>query len=243
MNYIEKACKELGKTIEKYLIDTKYNFVVIENNHPWLDNDKTPMIYGSQADALNEIAYVVGDKNTTCKIINEWDYLVEYDNNTLDSCLSELIRKYGENDGICTTFFLIEINKAYYYEEKDIWMDVLNIGFGVGNYITILLSDENDDIQYFDSPYILDNEHFYMIVEQLCQCGIEVATESVETKKENTMEETINKIKEISAIADVESQVLKILNNITEKRLEGNDEYCCKEIVEITEKLFKVFEK
>lgn len=242
MNYIEKACKELGKTIEKYLIDTKYNFVVIESNHPWLSSDKTPMIYGSQADALNEIAYVVGDKNTTCKIITEWEYLVEYDNNTLDSCLSELIRKYGENDGICTTFFLGGLNKAYYYEEKDIWMDVLNIGFGVDNYITILLSDENDDCQYFESPYILDNEHFYMIVEQLCQCGIEVATESVETKKENTMEETINKIKEISAIADVESQVLKILNNITEKRLEGNDEYCCKEIVEMTEKLFKIFE-
>lgn len=243
MNYIEKACKELGKTIEKYLIDTKYNFVVIENNHPWLDNEETPMIYGSKAEALNEIVYSIGDENTTCKIINEWDYLVEYDNDTLDSCLSELIRKYGENDGICTTFFLDGLNKAYYYEEKDIWMDVLNIGFGVDNYITILLSDENDDLQYFESPYILDNEHFYMIVKQICQCGTEVATESVETKKENTMEETINKIKEISAIADVESQVLKILNNITEKRLEGNDEYCCKEIVEITEKLFKVFEK
>ena len=242
MNYIEKACKELGKTIEKYLIDTKYNFVVIESNHPWLDNDKTPMIYCSQADALNEIAYVVGDKNTTCKIINEWEYLVEYDNNTLDSCLSKLIRKYGENDGICTTFFLDGLNKAYYNEEKDIWMDVLNIGFGVDNYISILLSDKNDVFQYFERPYILDNEVFYMIVKQLCQCGTEVATESVETKKENTVEKTINKIKEISAIADVESQVLKILNNITEKRLEGNDEYCCKEIVEMTEKLFKIFE-
>ena len=241
MNYIKKACIELGKTIEEYLICTNYNFVVIESGTPWRNHDGTPVIYGTKAEALNEIVYSVGDENTTCKIIKEWDYLVEYDNDTLDSCLSELIRKYGENDGICTTFFLDGLNKAYYNEEVDAWMDVLNIG--VDNYITILVSDENDDLQYFESPYILDNYTFYKIVKQLCQCGTEVATNSVETKKENTMEKTINKIKEVSAIVDVQSQVLKILNNITEKRLEGKDEYCCKEIVEITEKLFKVFEK
>lgn len=240
MNYIEKACKELGKTIEKYLIDTKVNYVITENAQPILCNDGAPIVFGDMDDVKYYIEEYNKEKESDFKVITEWEYLVEYDNNTLDSCLSELIRKYGENDGICTTFFLIEINKAYYDDEKDVWMDVLNIG--VDNYITILLSDENDDFQYIESPYILDNEHFYMIVEQLCQCGIEVATESVETKKENTMEETINKIKEISAIADVESQVLKILNNITEKRLEGNDEYCCKEIVEMTEKLFKIFE-
>lgn len=240
MNYIEKACKELGKTIEEYLIDTKYNFVIIESGEPWCSNYGTPMIYGDMNDAMYCTEIYGKKKKGDFNIITEWDYLVEYDNNTLDSCLSKLIRKYGENDGICTTFYLIEINKAYYDDEKDVWMDVLNIG--VDNYITILLSDENDDFQYFESPYILDNEHFYMIVEQLCQCGTEVATNSVETKKENTMEEKIKKIKEISAIADVESQVLKILNNITEKRLEGNDEYCCKEIVAMTEKLFKIFE-
>ena len=242
MNYIEKACKELGKTIEEYLVNTKVNFVIIENAKPILCNDGTPMVFGYMEDAMYTIEFYDKEKESNFKVITEWEYLVEYDNNTLDYCLSTLIQKYGENDGICTTFFLDGLNKAYYYEEKDIWMDVLNIGFGVGNYITILLSNENDDLQYLESPYILDNEHFYMIVKQLCQCGTEVATNSVETKKENTMEETINKIKEISAIADVESQVLKILNNITEKRLEGNDEYCCKEIVEMTEKLFKIFE-
>lgn len=240
MNYIEKACKELGKTIEKYLIDTKVNYVITENAQPILCSDGAPIVFGDMDDVMYYIELYSKEKESDFKVITEWEYLVEYDNNTLDSCLRELIRKYGENDGICTTFFLIEINKAYYDDEKDVWMDVLNIG--VDNYITILLSDANDDLQYIESPYILDSEHFYMIVEQLCQCGIEVATESVETKKENTMEETINKIKEISAIADVESQVLKILNNITEKRLEGNDEYCCKEIVAMTEKLFKIFE-
>lgn len=241
MNYIEKACKELGKTIENYLIDTMVNYVITENAKPILYNDGAPMVFGDKDDAMYCIELYDKEKESNFNVITEWEYLVFYDNDTLVYCLRYLIRKYGEYDGVSTIFFLKDMDDVVRMDNER--MDALNIGIGVDNEVTILFSNENDTKQFFSNPYVLNNEVLYKIVEQLCQCGTIIETESVETKKENTMEETINKIKEISAIADVESQVLKILNNIAEKRLEGKDEYCCKEIVEISEKLFKVFEK
>lgn len=156
MNYIKKNCELLEKNLEEYIKGLNSNYVVMENDTPltW-ESDGTPAIFGGKEDVEECIENF--EDNSNLRIITELEYLCKYDKNVLEEVFKELILKYGENDGVCTIFFLNDMNNVIDLN-NGMYTDILNVGVGEDGRVSMLISSEDDMFQTFEDIYGFDCE-------------------------------------------------------------------------------------
>ena len=78
----------------------------------------------------------------------------------------ELILKYGENDGVCTIFFLNDMNNVINLN-NGMYTDILNVGVGVDGRVSMLISSEDDMFQTFEDIYGFDCEIIENMLNQI----------------------------------------------------------------------------
>ena len=165
MNYIKKNCELLEKNLEEYIKGLNSNYVVMENDTPltW-ESDGTPAIFGGKEDAEECIENF--EDNSNLRIITELEYLCKYDKDVLEEVFKELILKYGENDGVCTIFFLNDMNNVINLN-NGMYTDILNVGVGVDGRVSMLISSEDDMFQTFEDIYGFDCEIIENMLNQI----------------------------------------------------------------------------
>lgn len=165
MNYIKKNCELLEKNLEEYIKGLNSNYVVMENDTPltW-ESDGTPAIFGGKEDAEECIENF--EDNSNLRIITELEYLCKYDKDILEEVFKALILKYGENDGVCTIFFLNNMNNVINLNDG-MYTDILNVGVGVDGRVSMLISSEDDMFQTFEDIYGFDCEIIEKMLNQI----------------------------------------------------------------------------
>ena len=157
--YIIRNCIDLGVSIKNYLINSEYNYVILDKMVPLVWDDNTPVIFGDIEEVKAELKMLGrGD----FMVVTEKAFILNYCKDYLVSLIKLKVLEETNFDGVCYVKFLnmnntIDINGM---------TDILNVTIGDDGLLSFLISNEDDTKQSFAC---LNDFNNYTIFEILMQ--------------------------------------------------------------------------
>lgn len=161
-NYFLVNAIDLEKNVENYLVDSKYNYVIIIDNEPLVWGNRTPVVYGGMEDVEQYLDTIT---EGVVEVITEWDFICKYCKDALEKWFIDFTKKKGENDGNCIIYFLDNLNNVIHID--NMFTDILNMSIGEDGLLSFLISTDDDRVQTFCNLFDFDSKTIWTIINSL----------------------------------------------------------------------------
>ena len=173
-NYFKRNAIDCDCSVKDYILDSYFNYVVLENGVPLIWGDRTPVIYGdidSLNESLSEMNMLVNGKLIDgVEVITELEFINEFCQKELEKLIIDEVKQDCNYDGVTYIKFL-DANNLINEGDEHKMTDILNVcvsyycdfsGFGV----SYLISDADDKYQTYVGSEKFNDDVLFDI---LCQ--------------------------------------------------------------------------
>ena len=172
-DYFKKNMVDLECNVKDYILNSEFNYVILENGVPFVWADNSPVVFGDENSAISELLelHIINEDNdvipNNIRIMTEFEFLVEFCYNELVTILANEICNNDDNeyDGVCwihwfdSKFYnLINIENTY--------IDILGAYVGEDGNLSFSVY-ENDYFSTFVSLYEFPTDIIYKIINDI----------------------------------------------------------------------------